>query len=343
MRSSRTVSAVVLAAVLAALSACVTEAGARRATLQRALDEARVARSPAEIWPEVQRFVFDQGFPLVGDDRLAVGKPVQGGLSRLFSLGFQTRVRDDGSRVLESDPLASTGIRARAEARALPGGGSLLRLRFIRGTDPNPMNQTEFRDEPAELALLERVDPAAAARVAGREPPAPKPRAPGDPPPPVDAWARLRPLVGTWTGALPDGTPVRWRVDFAGSGQFVEVRGTPLLFAVPAARGGEEMGRIARTPAGDHLVWTQFTNAGRVDRYEADVGATTSTAAPTTSPPGEAEPLVFVAQAPEALPPGSRARFTLRGSGEALVATLEIAEPGKDLAPAGEVRLTRLP
>lgn len=337
-RSPRTL----LAVVLAALSACATAAGTRSAALRRALDEARVARSPAEIWPEVQRFLSDQGFPLVGDDRLAVGKPARGGLWKLFSPGFQTRVGADGSRVLETDPLASTRIRARAEARALPGGGSQLRLRFIQQSGSNPVDQTESRDEALELALLERVDPAAAARVAGREPPPAEAVATAAAPAPVDPWARLRPLVGTWTGALPDGTPVRWRVGFAEGGHFVEVRGTPLLFAVAAAGGGEE-GRISRTPAGDGLVWTQFTNAGQVDRYEAAVGGTTSTSASMTSPSRDAEPLVFVARAPGSLPPGSRARLTLQGRGEALVATLEIAEPGKDLAPAGEVRLARGP
>jgi hypothetical protein len=279
----------------------------------------------------------------VGDDRLAVGEPARGGLWKLFSPGFQTRVGADGSRVLETDPLASTRIRARAEARALPGGGCQLRLRFIQQSDSNPVDQTESRDEALELALLERVDPAAAARVAGREPPPAAAVATAAAPAPVDPWARLRPLLGTWTGALPDGTPVRWRVSFAEGGQFVEVRGTPLLFAVPAAGGGEEMGRISHTPAGDGLVWTQFTNAGKVDRYDAAVGGTTSTSASTTSPSSEAEPLAFVAQAPGPLPPGSRARLTLQGRGEALVATLEIAEPGKDLAPAGEVRLARVP
>jgi hypothetical protein len=338
-RSSRTL----LAVAVAALSACATAAGARKAELRRALDEARVARSPAEIWPEVQRFLGEKGYPLVGDDRLAVGSPAQDGLSKLFSRGFQTRVRDDGSRVLETDPLASTRIRARAEARALPGGGCRLRLRFVHQPGVSPLEQTESRDEGLELALLERVDPAAAARAAGRAPPPAKASPAAEAPAAVDPWARLRPLVGAWTGALPDGTPVRWRVDFAGSGQFVEVHGTPLLFAVSAARGGEEMGRISRAPAGDRLVWTQFTNAGRVDRYEGGVGGTAPATTSTASPSSEAEPLVFVAQALETLPPGSRARLTLRGSGEALVAALEVAEPGKDLAPAGEVRLERAP
>jgi hypothetical protein len=316
--------------LVAALStACASADRARRAELRRGLDEARVPRSPAELWPEVQRFVYERGYPLVGDDRLAVGRPAQSGLGKLFSPGFQTKVRDDGSRVLETDPLGSTRTRVRAEARAVEGGATQLRVRLVTQSDVNPIEQTEWRDEDLELALLERVDPAAAARVQGK--PAPQAAAAA---PAADGWSPVRPLVGTWVGALPDGVPVRWRFEFAGDARFLEVHGTPLLFAGPAGPRptGEEMGRISRAPAGDRLVWNQFTVDGRVDRYESAEGAT------ATSPE-----LVFVANAPESLPAGTRVRLALRRDGGALVAALAFAEPGKDFAPAREVRLKRPP
>ena len=99
----------------------------------------------------------------------------------------------------------------------------------------------------------------------------------------------------------------------------------------PPRAGGEEMGRISRAAEGDRLVWNQFTNAGRVDRYEA------------AGTPTADEPLVFVAQAPESFPAGVGARLTLRRSGDQLEAVLDIAEPGRDFAPAKVVRLTRAP
>lgn len=306
-------------------AACTTAAAARRAELRRALDQARVSRSPAEIWPEVQRFLYERGYPLVGDDRLAVGLPAQGALGKLFSPGFGTRVRDDGSRVLETNAEAHSRARIRAEALAAPGGGSRLRLTALKQAEWVSTDYSEWKDEELELALLRRLDPEEAARVLGGAPA----RAPAGPPAP-DAWAPVRRLVGSWEGARPGGAPVRWRFDFTGSGQFLEVRGSPVLFAGPTAgaEAGDEMGRISRAASGDRFVWSNFTNRGQVDRYEAE-----------PSPSGV---LVFLAQAPESLPAGSRARLTLRREGDdELQVSLELAEPGKDFSVAGEVRLKR--
>lgn len=264
---------------------------AHKPQLLRALDDVRVSRRPAEIWPEVQRFLHERGYPLLGDTR--------------------TRVR------VEASPVA--------------GGGSRLRVRLVKQVDMSLLDTTELRDVDLEVALLERLDPAAAARITGRQlPVAPAATPRGDP------WARVRPLLGSWSGELADGTPVRWRFDLAGGGRLLEMRGTPLLFAGPAARGdGEELGRISRAADGDGLVWNQLTNAGRVDRYE-------SAATPGSTPTADAS-LVFVAQAPESLPAGAHARLTLRRSGDQLEAVLDIAEPGKDLAGASAVRVTRAP
>jgi hypothetical protein len=320
-RSARPLFAVLLAALA---PACATAASAHKAELRRTLDKARVSRTPAEIWPEVQRFLDQRGYPLVGNDRLAVGKPAQGSIPRVFSFGFQTRLLSDGSRILETDPMRDTRTRVRVEASPAEGGGSRLRVRLIKPAGMSTTDTVESRDEDLQLALLERLDPAAAARVTGRPPPAPLPAASSN------RWARVRPLLGTWTGQLADGTTTRWRFAVAADQQFVEMHGTPLLFAGPAAHAvGEEMGRISRTVAGDRLVWTQFTNAGRVDRYET-----------SASPTAEAT-LVFVAQTPESLPAGARARLALRRSGDQLEVALDIAEPDKDFAPAGTLRLTR--
>ena len=306
-------------------SACITAGSARRAELRRALDQARVSRSPAEIWPEVQRFLYARGFPLVGEDRRAVGLSAQGTLGKLFSPGFETRVREDGSRVLETNVEERSRTRVRAEALAPAGGGSQLRITVLKQSDSNTTEYTEWKDEELELALLRQLDPVAAARVLGTDP-GPAPARPAV----QDAWAPVRHLVGSWAGALPGGAQVRWHFDFAAGSQFLEVRGSPLLFAGPTARpeGGEEMGRISRAAAGERLAWLQFTASGRVDRYESESA--------------RAEALVFLASAPESLPAGSRARLTLgRDGDEEMLAVLELAEPGKDFAVAGEVRLKR--
>jgi hypothetical protein len=88
------------------------------------------------------------------------------------------------------------------------------------------------------------------------------------------------------------------------------------------------MGRISPAAAGEGLVWHHFTNSGRVDRWRSEA----------SGPDG----LVFLSESLESLPAGSRARLTFRREGEArMKATLELAEPGKDLAVAGEVPLER--
>lgn len=305
-------------------TACTTAAGARRAELRRALDQARLSRSPAEVWTELQRFLHERGYPLVGVDRRAVGLASQGVIGKLFSFGFETRVREDGSRILETDLEQQSRTRVRAEALAVAGGGSQLRVTVMKQSDTNPAEFSEYRDEKLELALLERLDPAAAARVEGKES-AQVTAAAARP----DAWAPVRPLVGSWEGALPGGAAVRWRVDFVAGGQYVEVRGSPLLFAGPTARaGGEELGRISQDAGGGRLEWHQFTMSGRVDRYQLD-----------PSRPGA---LVLLAESPESLPVGTRARLTLGRDGDReMLAILELAEPGKDFAVAGEVRLKR--
>jgi hypothetical protein len=308
------------------LAACSTAASARRAELRRGLDQARLSRSPAEIWPELQRFLHERGFPLVGDDRLAVGLKAQGALGKIFSPGFETRVRGDGSRILETNVDEESRSRVRAEALAVPGGGTQLRITMLRRSETNHTEYSEWRDVDLELALLERLDPVAAAAITGKAP-APQALAAAAAP---DPWTAVRPFLGTWEGSLPGGAAVRWTFDFAAAGRFVEMHGSPLLFAGPAAGPGgpEEMGRISPGAGGEGLAWHQFTNSGRVDRWRSEA----------SSP----DALVFLAESPESLPPGSRARLTLKRSGdERMTATLEVAEPGKDLAVVGEAPLRR--
>lgn len=299
---------------------CSTAAGARRAELRRALDQATVSRSPAEIWPEVLRFLHERGYPLVGEDPAAIGLPAQGMVGKLFSAGHQTRVRSDGSRILETNPERSTRSRIRAEALAAGGGASIVRLTVLTQADMNLADYTESKDSELELALLERIDPVAAARVRGEEPARAAAAAPRD------AWSPVRHLVGAWTGTLPGGGVVHWRFEFAGEGQFLELRGSPLFFAGSAAT--EEMGRISRVPGGEGFTWRQFTSGGQVDQYQSE--------------PGLSGSLVFVAKSPESLPAGERVRLTLGRDGEEeLVAILERAGAGQEFAVLGEVRLRR--
>jgi hypothetical protein len=307
--------------LLLAAAGCVTAAAQRQANLRQALDQSRVERAPAEVWPQVLQFLSDRGYELAGDDRRVVGLRARAGIVEALSSGHDTRVRKDGSRVMETGKN-DEGLRVRAEGLALPGGGCRVVLTSLKRDDMNPALQQETRDLELELQLLERIDPAAAARVRGVPAPAATASRAADP------WEPVRHLVGSWESegaAGPAG--IRWAFDFTTGGQFLEVRGSSILGR--AAAGGEpEMGRISRDPVHGRLVWRQFTAGGQVNQY-LQQGAS-----------GDA--LVFLSESPESLPPGSRARLTLGSAGpDEILAVFEIAEPGKDFAVVGESRIRR--
>jgi hypothetical protein len=304
--------------LLLAAAGCVTAAAQRQAHLRQALDRSRVERAPAEIWPQVLQFLSDRGYELAGDDRRVVGLRARAGIVEALSSGHDTRVRKDGSRVMETGKN-DEGLRVRAEGLALPGGGCRVVLTSLKRDDMNPAIQQETRDLDLELQLLERIDPAAAARVRGG--PAPAATAPRA----ADPWEPVRHLVGSWEGEGAAG--IRWAFDFTTGGQFLEVRGSSIL-GRPAAGGETEMGRISRDPVHGRLVWRQFTAGGQVNQYLQQASG------------GDA--LVFVSESPESLPPGSRARLTLGSAGpDEILAVFEIAEPGKGFAVVGESRIRR--
>lgn len=307
--------------LLAAACGCATAAATRQARLRQELDGSRVDRAPAEIWPQVLKFLSERGYELAGDDRQVVGLKERSRIVEAFSSGHDTRVRKDGSRVMETGKN-DQGLRMRAEGLALPGGGSRVVLTSLKRDSMNPAIEQENRELEMELELLERLDPAAAARVRGG--PAPAATAPRA----ADPWEPVRHLVGTWESEGAGGPAgIRWTFDFTTGGQFLEIRGSSIL-GRPAAAGEPEMGRISRDPVRGRLVWRQFTSGGQVNQY--------------LQQPSAAEALVFLSESPESLPAGSRARLTLGSAGpDEILAVFEIAEPGKDFAVVGESRIHR--
>lgn len=309
--------------LLAAASGCATAAATRQAHLHRELDRSRVDRAPAEVWPEVLRFLRERGYELAGDDREVAGLPRRSKIAEAFSSGHGTRVSPDGSRVMETGKN-DQGLRIRAEGLALPGGGCRVVLTSLKRDNMNPAIENENRELELELELLQRLDPAAAARVRGG--PAPAAAASRAP----DPWEPVRHLVGAWEseGTAGPGS-IRWTFDFTTGGQFLEIRGSSIL-GRPAPAGEQEMGRISRDPVRGRLVWRQFTAGGQVNQY--------------LQQPSAPEALVFLSESPESLPAGSRARLTLGSAGpDEILAVFEIAEPGKDFAVVGESRIHRAP
>jgi hypothetical protein len=155
--------AVALPALLVALSSCSLVSGARReGRLREALDAHRIARPCAEVWPDVLRVVTERGYELAGADRDALGLPARHPWRAALSKGFATRALDGDGRVLETDADAD-GHRYRVEGRDT-GGGCQVRFLVVTMRD-GPGSEETGRDAGAELDLLRRADPAAAARV----------------------------------------------------------------------------------------------------------------------------------------------------------------------------------
>ena len=303
-------------------SASCTAAALREAKLRRGLDEYAYPRAVAEVWPEVQRLANERGYPLVGADRKAVGLEARNRVLEAFSPGFDTRTRATGGRILETG-AGEGGYRLRAEAWPAGSGGCRVVFTRLKRDDTNPALQLETRDLGLELALLQRLDPVAAARVEGVPPPAGAVAAAAAP----DAWTPVRHLVGTWeskaSGAMP---ALKWAFDFPPGGQRLELHGSPILG--PPGGAAEEMGIITRDPVRGKMVWRQFTASGQVNEYLLDKA--------------DPERLVFSTEKAESLPPGARARLTLGRDGpDELVAVFEQAEPGKDFAVTGEARFVR--
>lgn len=303
-------------------SASCSATALRQAKLKRGLDDYAYPRSVAEVWPEVQRLANERGYPLVGSDRKAVGLEARNRLLEAFSPGFDTRTRATGGRILETG-AGDGGVRLRAEAFPTGSGGCRVVFTQLKRDDTNPALQLESRDLDLELALLQRVDPVAAARIEGVAPPAGAVAAAAAP----DAWTPVRHLVGTWeskaSGAMP---ALKWAFDFPPGGQRLELHGSAVLG--PSGGTAEEMGIITRDPVRGKLVWRQFTASGQVNEYLLDKP--------------DPEKLVFTTEKAESLPPGARARLTLGRDGpDELVAVFEQAEPGKDFAVTGEARLVR--
>ena len=173
------------AAVLAIVAAAGGCAGVRaqRERQQRlagALDAQRYARPVAEVWLEARRLLAAEGYPLAEEDAKEVGQRPMGLASSLLSPARATHPlaaergllqelgvlrRDEGGpRGLALDTGWSRELR-RQRAEAFEGDGG-VRVVFTRIQQLATDRQEErSRDLELELALLRRLEPAAAAQV----------------------------------------------------------------------------------------------------------------------------------------------------------------------------------
>ena len=141
--------------------------------------------------------------------------------------------------------------------------------------------------------------------------------------PASDALAQLARLEGEWRG-IGEGEPGTSNVErsyrWVLGGRYLEVRNRSTYAPQPKNPKGEQhedIGLVSYDKARKKLVFRQFHVEGFVNHYVLD----------STTP----EMFVFASEAIENIPPGFRARETLRFVSDGqLEETFEIAEPDKD-------------
>ena len=162
----------VLLAVVALCSGCATELGGVGRTREQ-LDEYILARPLAEAWPEALRFLNERGYPPVGADRALVGLSPMGSWSAAVSKGQETQV--SAQRRTAETAEDSTGKRYRIIGVDLGPPGcriGFFAIRDARFVEPieERARESMTRDTNMELAFLERVAPADAAKMRPKDP-----------------------------------------------------------------------------------------------------------------------------------------------------------------------------
>ncbi|GEJ57091.1 hypothetical protein [Anaeromyxobacter diazotrophicus] len=167
----RNPSALLALALLASLAlSCASLAGAKReSALRRELNGYQLPRPLAAVWPDALRVLSERGVQLVGRDRATVGQPEQNTWGQLLSKGFETR-EDGGGRWVAESNADGERRRFRVQGTDLGRGTSIVRYVSIQAHPDDPA-EDEARAIDLELALVQRVDPGAAARMLAAAPP----------------------------------------------------------------------------------------------------------------------------------------------------------------------------
>jgi hypothetical protein len=150
-----------------------------------------------------------------------------------------------------------------------------------------------------------------------------------------DPWESFRYFVGTWEGAgkgKPGNGKGEQRYEFVLGGRFLHIRNVAVYEPQPANPKGErheDWGLISFDKRRGTFVWRQFHAEGFVNQYVLEKRQDPKT-------------FVFVTESIENLPPGWRARETLKiVSEDEFAQVFELAEPGKEFEVYAEGRLHR--
>jgi hypothetical protein len=155
-----------IAAFIVASAGCasIKAKRAREDYLVSRLDSVRYRQPLDEIWPEVQKVLAANRYPLVGKDAEAVGEE-HIVLYSLFSPAKETQPDGNGGRVLETG-WRKDSTRIRAQATSDESGTRVVLTLLKEDTTEHGHDARERK--PAvdlELQLAKKLDPAAAADI----------------------------------------------------------------------------------------------------------------------------------------------------------------------------------
>jgi hypothetical protein len=149
-----------------------------------------------------------------------------------------------------------------------------------------------------------------------------------------DTWAPLRPLIGEWVGTGAGGvSKVEARYRFVLNETYIEARHRAEVSPTeenPAGEVHEDRGFMSYDRDRENFVYRQFHGEGFVNQYVLD------------SLSSDGSVLVFVSEAVENAPAGTRAKWELTFSGEDNLATsFHVAWPQRDFQRYSENTLKR--
>jgi hypothetical protein len=189
-RMTRTIGWLVAAAALGSSGCATWSTSSTRDQVMRAeVGGHRYTQPIDQVWPAVRQLLADKGLTLSGKDADLVGQD-PGFLQRITTVARETESTPSGGLRLETDWTYGR-VRFRAEAQPDAGGCRVILTRIFEHENEYGHDGRSMRDLDLELLLLQRIDPAAAARVddlleagtavARRPPPT------ASPPPPIPA------------------------------------------------------------------------------------------------------------------------------------------------------------
>jgi hypothetical protein len=149
------------------LVGCATAQARRDARLRSELDGFRFHEPLSTVWPVALHVLAGHGIQLVGHDREVAGQAPAGILERIAGGGVESAKTDDGLIAETIEDNTSFGGTVQYRVEGFDTGSGTCRVVFtVIQRIWERLDEHEARDVRMELELVQRLEPAEAARMA---------------------------------------------------------------------------------------------------------------------------------------------------------------------------------